>query len=163
MLIDQQTMDDRMKEAQAIDNALRALQPGVKKPSSFNKQEADADVAKNYHIAASDRQGLDKILEYEYHIWVAYDLKKRRYSENFKRRYEVFCGGWLHFWDKNISIESEERCLYIKWDGNYVVLYISNETDPRRCNCISINHRCGCICPPSDPPKAPPPPPPGEV
>jgi hypothetical protein len=138
----------RKNEASQIQNAMKQAQ-GVKVPPPKPPTEEDK---KSYEFLGKESAFMEG-----FQLWVAYPLEKM-YSRDFQRRYEAFCGGWLHFWDKNISMEVRERLLYIKWDEkkNVVLLYISKEAE-RKGYRITLT-----VEGPGDPPVVPPPPPPGD-
>ena len=150
-------MNERMNEAFNIDQALAKGKPGLKldkeakeKFAAFRKA-AENDIERSYHYYDDLN-----IIRREFNVWVGYPLAKK-YSRDFQRRYEAFCGGWLHFWDKNISLEVRERQLYIIWEDNFVILFISRGSEKRGYR-VTLT-----VEGPGDPPVAPPPPPPGDA
>jgi hypothetical protein len=108
---------------------------------------------------------------YVFKQWVLYGF---RYEHNdqgkyevFKKRYEMFCGGWLEYYDCEVRKKQTDHCIYFEWaiwpvggNGNlWVRIWISPPPKPRTPDVYVY------IAPPNgrtrtDPPPPPPPPPP---
>ena len=145
-LIEQGEFDKRVKGAREFNESMR-------KGSGQGIKGSAKDFGKSYEI--KDKTTIEKLLEKNFHVWVEYPV--HGYLPTLQKNYEIFCGGWLHFWDLNISAEETERQLYFRWDPDSVVIYISNPTRSTK-HVITVVVEC-----PGDPPKAPPPPPPGDA
>jgi hypothetical protein len=144
--------DQRLQEAAAIEQALNGGKK-IQGKSDAEKADAKKEGEKSYKFFENEEEFMQK-----FKVWETYDLE-RKYSRDFQRRYEAFCCGWLEFWDREISLESEKRQLYIKWtqdkndkNKDILILYISKETPPKT----------ETIGGPGDPPVVPPPPPPDQ-
>ena len=104
------------------------------------------------------QQAINKVLPIKYHPWVTYILENG-YDDRLQKDYMIFCGGWLQYWDLNVSTEIQPRSVYFVWGegGKSVSIFLSNQTR-RQAYRVTI-----LIEPPigeTDPPKLPPPPPP---
>ena len=100
--------------------------------------------------------------------WVKHHFpvdEKIRNDEYFMRSYEIFCGGWLTFYEK--EIRSIDHTIFFSWDldgeRGEVIIYIS----PRPEKILLTNEeirklkKLNTSITETDPPTPPPPPPPG--
>jgi hypothetical protein len=92
-----------------------------------------------------------------------YSFKTLVDYKKFQERYEIFCGGWVHYHDIITEKANEDHIIYFQWSeklnskGKYSVkIWISSPSKDEFANMY------GYLPPPTsvDPPKPPPPPPP---
>jgi len=116
--------------------------------------------------------------------------KVNEYIESFKKRYEVFCGGYLFFYDERVRYGTIDHIIHFKWDivtdkkGNTefsVIIYLSPKPEKKRRSNLqkgkqqvqtgkAIQQKANALMVresstagfngPVDPPPPPPPPPP---
>ena len=145
-LIETGDFHQRLKAANEFNSSMQKKSGAVMKVNT-KKFEKSYDV--------KTRAEIKNLLATSFHPWVEYPIQN--YSPTLQKNYEIFCGGWLHFWDKNISTEMKERQIYFEWGPNSVRIYISNESKRKGYRITLI------VDGPGDPPVAPPPPPPGDA
>jgi|SoiMethySBSTD1v2_1073268.scaffolds.fasta_scaffold07471_4 hypothetical protein len=87
--------------------------------------------------------------------WATYCLEKNM-SEKAQRDYELFCGGWLQYYDMEIRREETDHIMHLEWKdkGKEVTIWIS----PAAKNGSVPYLRYLTVS--TDPPSPPPPPPP---
>ena len=96
----------------------------------------------------------------EYFHWVTHNLdisKHSHFDQKAKEEYEMFCGGWLQFYDHIVRNHDRDREIYFYWQQyEEVTIYI----DERNALNKDYNIKLTYTPPPSDPPTPPAPPPP---
>ena len=128
---------------------------GSNKPIATGNPDAD----NCFHIYATDAI-LKKVIsnEKEYHLWAEHNLSGWIYSDAQKRDYEMFCSGWLQFYDLHLRKQETDHIIYFDWDTkpDWVRIIISNTQISGLVGIYLYN------TPPafSDPPPPPKPPPP---
>jgi hypothetical protein len=146
-IIEKTAMAARMQEAVKLEGN----RPNGDVPRM--KARLTKETERSYEIY--DKAELAVLLKKSFHVWIEYSAVG--YSISLQKNYEIFCGGWLHFWDRNISTEEKERKIYFDWSNDTVKIHISNETK-RTGYRITLT-----VDGPGDPPVVPPPPPPGDA
>ena len=86
------------------------------------------DLIDESFIIYKDNAKLDVALNGKFHTWVEYKLDDH-FNAKRQLNYEIFCGGYLRFYENVFSIEKEERKLYLKWSHHSVEIFISNPLD----------------------------------
>jgi len=108
-------------------------------------------------IIYDTQASLDKAIKSEYNIWVSYRLPNP-YALDAQNRYEMFCGGWLQFFDVEIRKRETDHSIYFEWKDTEVTIYISQSSpgSGNRTNIFLYVSAPGSGDPP--PPTKPPPP-----
>lgn len=101
-------------------------------------------------------------------IWVTYKFKEPL-TYKAKASYELYCGGWLAFYDEIVRSEAVNHAIYFQWSKNTITIYISppcvqakskypkaKAMDPRDLGSGQLSTTELT----KDPPQPPPPPPP---
>lgn len=129
---DQQSLLKRMMEASSINKVMTQgmklptkipLTFKEKKPGSSTLRASDRDIDKSYEIYKSP-EARDKAIKRKFHLWVQYP--NPGYSRNLQRQYEIFCGGYLQFYESVLSNEGRQRLVYLLWTKQVVQIYLSN-------------------------------------
>jgi hypothetical protein len=179
---DKQTLTNRMKEVAGIN---KVMNPGVqpptkpsitfeqKKPTSLTLETSDPNINASY-VIYRDKKDLDKEInnKKKFHLWVKYPHPG--YSKNLQRKYEIFCGGYLQFYDLVLSNEGQDRQVYMVWTKKSVQIYLSNPPKGKGYKDSVIEFKKAKykfvdydVPPPSDsdvdPPPLPSPPPPPDA
>jgi hypothetical protein len=98
----------------------------VKDKSQYpNPKNKDADQDKKNdeacYVFYPDQKTLEKELQQSKNVWVNYEFKfnfRKPVQDNYERfqkRYEIFCGGYLLFYDKIVRNRSVDHILHFKW------------------------------------------------
>ena len=108
-------------------------------------------------IIYKDKASLNRAIKNGYNAWVKYPLPYP-YAEDAQNRYEMFCGGWLQFFDVEIRKRETDHSIYFEWKDTEVTIYISQSSpgSGNRTNIFLYVSAPGSGDPP--PPTKPPPP-----
>ncbi|MGB8193691.1 MAG: hypothetical protein WCF67_17295 [Chitinophagaceae bacterium] len=121
----------------------------------------------------------------EFDVWADYTFdaffEKEEQYEKFKERYEIFCGGFLYFYDEKNRSGLVDHAIYFEWSkfqratvdtAEYRVAILMNPKPIMAKNKVSVPSKGGKLLKEIsltssttedgavDPPKPPPPPPP---
>ena len=97
-------------------------------PEGVVKLKKRVPVIDESFIIYKENEKLEVALKNKFHRWIKYDLDDH-FNAKRQLNYEIFCGGYLRFYENNFSIEKEERKLYLKWSHDSVEIFISNPVD----------------------------------
>ena len=88
--------------------------------------------------------------------WAKYSLEKGM-SSDAQRDYELFCGGWLQFYDMEIRREEIDHTMHLEWSnkGKEVTIWISPAA--KNGSVPYLRYLTASTDPPSPPPPPPPP------
>lgn len=106
----------------------------------------------------------------EYRLWIRHEFTFPNMEnqlgrwEVFKKEYEIFCGGWLLFYDHEVRCKKTDHSIYFNWsdidegpNAGWVEIYIA---PPAQKICLSVVHYLMPATTETDPPTPPAPPPP---
>jgi hypothetical protein len=92
-------------------------------PNPKNKYaEQDRKHDEACYVFYPDQKALEKELELAKNVWAEYEFKFHFYKpdatfEDFQKRYEVFCGGYLLFYDDVVRSKAVDHILHFKWNA----------------------------------------------
>jgi len=93
----------------------------AKSSSDSKNKETDQDKKNDEacFVFFPDQKSLEKEMEQPKNIWANYEFKfhfpKPANYENFQKRYEIFCGGYLLFYDDIVRSKAVDHILHFKW------------------------------------------------
>ncbi len=81
----------------------------VEDPESAKKKETWVDKACYRYISQSE-------LEEEFGVWAHYRFAGFKMAARAKKDYEIFCGGYLLFYDEKVRSGTIDHAVYFKWE-----------------------------------------------
>lgn len=94
-------------------------------------------------------------LEIKTNLWYEHKFSSE-VSEDVKQRFEIFCGGWLHYYDIEVRDGDTDHIISFDWSvPKLVKVYISPRYRPKGMNIYLHMYPPGAGDPPT--PKHPPP------
>jgi hypothetical protein len=107
------------------------VKPSNYKPRSVEEKAQDELCYKDY----AKEEHLRKAFEHKSHVWAHHEFsfpfgKEENYNA-FQKRYEIFCGGYLFFYDNQVRSGVIDHVLYFRWSpykrtGKFTVtIYLS--------------------------------------
>jgi hypothetical protein len=107
------------------------VKPSNYKPRSVEEKAQDELCYKDY----AKEEHLRKAFEHRSHVWAHHEFvfpfgKEESYNA-FQKRYEIFCGGYLFFYDYHVRSGVIDHVLYFRWSpykrtGKFTVtIYLS--------------------------------------
>lgn len=103
----------------------------------------------------TDANALKKDLKTLAHLWYEYTFPDEL-GDDAKHRYEIFCGGWLHYYDMEVRNGDIEHVISFDWSvPKAVKVYISPKYRKEGINVYLHMYPPGAGDPPT--PKHPPP------
>ena len=162
----------------------------MKWPKVKGKEEPTADDLKSYKYF-KDKASIEKEFGVEQtagkydnkHLWVRYDLP-HKWNEKQQREYQIFCSGWLQYYDMIVRSNLVDHLIYFKWSSTSVSVFLSpppikkkkpqqpkltvpGKAAPQELSATAPvataeNETVAGVDDQVDPPRVPPPPPPPE-